>query len=138
MGDFDNYGERFLAALYLESEETGGNFSSAKNLHDKYGFKPDKDHWISRMADEWQYSFFKDINKPLRSYGDWSFRLSSEGYRHVEANFLDTDEIREYLRGSPTERPRVLDVAEVELVPAADRLVRLDHNQPDYREAAES
>ena len=139
--DFDEYAERFLAALYLETEKFGATFVSARKIHDKYGFKPRRDSWISRMSDDWEYTMFKDVSKVLGSYDGWSFRLSPDGYRHVEANFRDVDEISEYLSQSPASAEpsaavELRDSAEADIVPAANRLVRLDHNQPDYQEVA--
>lgn len=141
VGDFDEYIERFLAALYLDSEDSGGNYASAQKIHQKYGFAPDKDHWISRMADEWEYRFFKDVSKVIGGYDGWSFRLSPDGYRHVEENFRDIDEIREYFSqphdpSKALDNAQIRDTVEVGTVPAANRLVRLDHNQPEWREVA--
>lgn len=139
--DFEEYAERFLAALYLETEKFDATFVSAKKIHDKYGFKPGRDNWISRMSDDWEYTMFKDVSKVLGGYEGWSFRLSPDGYRHVEANFRDVDEVSAYLdqNGPSTEPARaaeIRDSAEAEIVPAANRLVRLNHNQSEYQEVA--
>jgi len=139
MDNYDDYTERFIAALYLEAEKSISRIPSARDIHEKYGFKPKNDNWISRMADEWEYSYFKSVYKVLSGYEEWSFQLGPDGYRHVEANFRDADEIREYLGLGTAEREKpasveILDSASAEIVPAANRLVRLNHNQSEYQE----
>jgi hypothetical protein len=141
MSGYDDYADRFLAALYLETEDTGHDFHSARSIHEKYGFSPEKSHWISRMADEWEYQYFKDVSKVLGGYDGWSFRISPDGYRKVEADFRDIDEVRDFLSQSShsddgSVGTSIRDSVEAEIVPASDRLVQLDHNQPDYLEIA--
>ncbi|WP_097091412.1 hypothetical protein [Novosphingobium sp. Chol11] len=138
---YDEYSERFLAALYLETEEFGATYVSAQKIHETYGFRPERSNWIQRMTDDWEHTFFKDVTKVIGGYDGWNFRLSPEGYRHIEANFRDVGEVREFLDQNallpePSTATELRDSAEAEIVPAANRLVRLDHNQPEYREVA--
>lgn len=142
MSGFDDYTDRFLAALYLEAEETGRDFHSARGLHEKYLFAPEREHWISRMADEWEHSYFKKVLKVLNGYDAWSFRLSADGYRKVEAEFRDLDHVRAFMSGLgefvATAPSRGSDGSvSGGLAPAANRIVRLDHNRPEYTEVAE-
>ena len=139
--NYDEYAKRFLAALYLETEKFGATFVSAKEIHDKYGFKPGRDNWIGRMSDDWEYTMFKDIAKVLGGYDGWSFRLSPDGYRYIEANFRDLDGVSDYLDQSPVSSgpataTELRDSAEAEMIPAANRLVRLNHNHPEYQEVS--
>lgn len=138
---YDDYAERFLAALYLETEDSGSDFHSARSIHEKYGFTPDKSHWISRMADDWEYSYFKKVSKTIGGYEPWSFSISPDGYRKVEAEIGDEAQVRDFLGQSRSGEPKpaetiIRDVVEAEVVPAAGRLVRLNHNQPEYLEIA--
>lgn len=140
MGDYDDYAERFLAALYFETEDTGIRSHSARNIQKKYGFSPERPHWISRMADEWEYVYFKEVVKTLGDYDEWSFSISPGGYRKIEQDFRDLDEIRAFLSSASLSAspPAALshDSVEAEIVPGSDRLVRIDHNQPEYAEIA--
>src|SRR5690606_34330233 len=93
--------------------------------HQKYGFSPEKPHWIRRMADAWEYVYFKDISKPLDSYDAWSFRISPDGYRKVDADFRDEDEIRDFLGQHRTADDRaagatLFDHVEAETIPASE------------------
>ena len=53
MMDYDEFSNRFLAALYLETEQTGSEYHSAGEILAKYGLSP-KPHWISRIAEDFK------------------------------------------------------------------------------------
>jgi hypothetical protein len=141
MSTYDDFADRFLAALYLETEASGRPLHPARNIRTKYGCAPAKEHWIGRMADDWEHSNFKNVVRIASGYEDWSFSISPEGARKVEADFVDDDEIRSYLgqfTPSATTKPDTATSGSVDggIVPASDRLVRLDHNQPEYQKIA--
>ncbi|UXC91610.1 hypothetical protein EGM87_03750 [Sphingobium sp. RSMS] len=97
--DYDDFAERFLAALYLETETTGNSYHTAGELIEKYGFNP-RSNWIDRIADDWEGSYFRDISKVLNGYDGWGFRISAAGARKVETDFVDLDEIRKALNNN--------------------------------------
>ena len=125
MSRFDDYAQTFLTALYLETEESGREYHSARSIHTKYGLAPEQ-HWVSRMADQWEHYFFKDISKVLGGYDSWSFRLSSEGFSSVEQRFSDLDEVRSFLFGGSKGGTFSL---RPDQVPASDRIVTFSDNQ---------
>jgi len=106
--DYDDFAERFLAALYLETETAGGVYHDAGKLIKKYGLTP-RSNWIDRITDDWEGSYFRDVSKVLGGYEGWSFRISALGAKKVESDFSDLDEIREALSGviEETEAPAV-------------------------------
>lgn len=124
MSRFDDYAQRFLAALYLETEESGRDYHTASKIHQKYALTPEK-LWVGRMADEWEFRYFKDVSKVLGGYDAWSFRLSAEGYRKVEQDFRDHDDVRRFL-GIVEEDS--FETISRKLLPASDRLVTLGDN----------
>ena len=100
--DYDDFAERFLAALYLETETAGGSYHDAGKLITKYGLTP-RSNWIDRITDDWEGSYFREVSKVLGGYEGWSFRISALGAKKVEENFSDLDEIREALIGTGEE-----------------------------------
>ena len=100
--EYDEFTDRFLVALYVETEQHDEDYVRAASIIEKYNLQP-KRNWISRMADEWEHSNFKDISKVLGSYEGWSFRISAEGYRKVESEFLDLNEMEQFLSPSDNE-----------------------------------
>lgn len=134
MSRFDDYANAFLAALYLETEEGGSEYHSARSIHAKYGLKPERT-WVSRMADQWEYVYFKEVAKVLGGYDGWSFRLSSEGFNWAEERFRNLDEVRLFLSVS-SEAKEVS--SRPDQVPASDRIVTLSDNQvSEYRDSIE-
>ncbi|WHO40637.1 hypothetical protein PMI04_008635 [Sphingobium sp. AP49] len=94
--DYDDFAERFLIALHFETETSPKQYFRAGELIEKYALKP-RSNWISRIADDWEGSYFRDVSKVLNGYDDWSFRISAGGSRKVESEFSDLEEIREFL-----------------------------------------
>lgn len=118
---FDDFANRFLLGLYWETEHHGQQYVRAEKIIETYGLSP-KSSWIGRMAEEWEHLYFREISKTLGGYGGWAFRLSAEGYRKIEEAFADDALIAEALGLSEAEN----------LIPAADRVVQLDHNSASY------
>lgn len=125
MKSYKDYSDRFLTALYVETEETGSAYHKASTLHQKFSLTP-KDHWIPRIADDWEYSYFKDVSKVLGGYGSWGFRISADGSDFVEAQFRDLAEMKEFLGAHVSSD---VDAETEQAIPASDRLVTLGHNQ---------
>jgi len=124
--DYEGFAERFLAALYLETEETGRELHSVTDLSRKYRLKF-KEHWIARLSDDWEHKYFRDVLKVLGGYGGWNFRISAAGARKVEGDFRDENHIRDFLT---VDRPdEDLSALSNRLAPASDRIVRLDDNR---------
>lgn len=136
--DYDEYVVRFLTGLYVETELSGSEYHSAGKLHEKYGLKP-KSTWVSRMSEEFEYRYFREISKVLESYDGWNFRLAPDGYRRVEQGFDGLGEMQAFLGGLETETERVSKSKPLSTenfkIPASDRLVKLNHNQPDFSQA---
>lgn len=162
--DYKEFAQKFLRALYLETEESGKPYHRAGDLIDKYALKP-KLHWISRLADDWEFSNFKGIAKVLDGYEGWSFRISAQGSQQVEDE-LEAQEIIDTVFGgegiASTSPSNDLPVGMQEasgriyigdgdppsgvgkdgdifltLAPASDRIVKFDHNHPDYSAISE-
>lgn len=106
--DYDDFAERFLIALHFETETSNQQYFSADELIEKYGLKP-RPNWISRITDDWEGSYFRDVSKILGGYGGWSFRISADGSRKVEAKFRDLDDIRGFLSMSSLESAKAVD-----------------------------
>jgi hypothetical protein len=123
--DYDEFADRFLAAVYLETERENRTIVQAASILEKYNLQP-KPNWISRMADDWEYTYFKKIYKTLGGYDGWSFSISSEGYRKVEADFADENEVAEFLGG---EKRNDIDGLIDQVAPASDRLIQFTDNQ---------
>lgn len=102
MSDFDDYAISFLRALYKETEETGRELQTVRDIHEKYGLSP-KPHWISRMADDWEHRYFKDVSRVLGGYDGWCFQISADGAKKVESE-LEADAIAEAVFGKKWER----------------------------------
>lgn len=128
--DYDEFANRFLIGVYWETEHNNQTFIRAGTIIDKYKLTP-RPSWISRMADDWEYSYFKDISKTLGGYDGWSFRITAEGCKKVESQFANDDELNQFLNSTPDENVNVP-------IPAADRIVRLDHNQMSEADASVS
>jgi hypothetical protein len=128
--DYDEFANRFLVGVYWETEHNNQRFSRARDIIDKYKLTP-RPTWIGRMADDWEYSYFRDISKTLGGYDGWSFRISAEGCKKVESQFADDDEMLQFFNSTADENAEIL-------IPAADRIVRLDHNQISEADASVS
>jgi hypothetical protein len=128
--DYDEFADRFLIGVYWETEHNNQTFIRAGTIIDKYKLTP-RPSWISRMADDLEYSYFKDISKTLGGYDGWSFRITAEGCKKVESQFADDDEMFQFLNSVPDENANIP-------IPAADRIVRLDHNQISEADASVS
>ena len=128
--EFEEFEDRFLIGVYWETEHNNETFIRAGTIIDKYKLTP-RPSWISRMADHWEYSYFKDVSKTLDGYDGWSFRISAEGCKKVESQFVDDDEMYQFLNSAPDENANIP-------IPATDRIVRLDHNQISEADASVS
>ena len=124
MMDFDEFAERFLAGLYWETEHNRKQYVRASDLISKYNLQP-RATWISRMADEWEHLYFKDVSKTLGGYDGWSFRISAGAYRKIEEMFKDDTEIAEFLELTESATSE----ASSELAPAAGRIVKFSDNE---------
>jgi hypothetical protein len=103
MMEYDEFADRFLAALYIESEKHGKEYVRAETIIQKYSLEL-KPSWIGRMVDDWESSYFKNIRKVIGNRESWSFSLSAEGYRKVEDDFsLDINEIEQFLSPSDSD-----------------------------------
>ncbi len=120
MARYSEFAERFLAALYLQTERTGEEYHTAGELIEKFGLEY-KPVWISQMAGEWEHSFFEDVSKVLAGYEGWHFQISAQGTRMIEEQIPDLISVEAFIRSAP----------------AADRIVPLNHNQEGYQEIAQ-
>ncbi|WP_324260399.1 hypothetical protein U4960_09450 [Altererythrobacter sp. H2] len=135
MSAYDDFAEAFLRALYLETEKSEQEYHAAEKLLANYSLAP-KPHWISRLADDWEFSYFKDVSKVSGGYGGWSFRISAEGARKVE-EAIEAEETIEVVFGKEANGLKFSDHFEAKAIPASDRLVPLNHNSAEYKEIDE-
>ena len=123
--DYDEFALRFLAAVYLETARHNRDFITAGSILEQYNLNP-KPNWIGRMADDWEYTNFKKIYKTLGGYEGWSFSIAPEGYRKIEANFEDENEVAEFLARS---KEVSVDTLIDRVAPASDRVISFSDNQ---------
>lgn len=129
---FSEFADKFLCALYYETEYNNSHYLDAETIIQKYDIDA-KDHWISRISDDWEHLYFKEVSKVLGAYDHWSFRISGEGSRYIEDKYGSQSEIQKFLG--------IDNVAPVKSVSskqanASDRVVSFDHNSADYKEVA--
>ncbi len=124
------FAEKFLAAIYYETEQKGGNYFNAGRIIQDYNLEG-KDHWISRLADDWEHFYFSEISKVLGGYEQWSFRISGQGARYIEEQYPEEDKLKKFLGINEAE-----DISSIsaKLAPAADRYVNLEHNSASKQE----
>ena len=91
MSKYSEFADKFLFALYAETEHGGEDFVAAGDLLNKYDidYKP---HWISNIADEWEHRYFSQVAKVLDGYESWSFKISGMATRYLEQKFDDIDQ----------------------------------------------
>lgn len=124
---YPEFADRFLAALHWETEQTGHDYHRAGDIIEKYNLDG-KAQWISRIADEWEHFYFKDVSKVLGGYDGWSFRISGQGARKIEDDFPTDADLRDFL-GVPSADIDELDELIAKLGPASDRLISTKDNQ---------
>ena len=122
---YAEFAKKFLAAVYLETEETGRPYHRAENIISKYGLIG-ADHWISRISDDWEHLYFTEVSKVLGGYDAWSFRISGQGSREIEDEFDSIEEVRAFLLQGQADD---LESFSSQLAPASGRYVSLSDNQ---------
>jgi len=123
---YGDFAEKFLIALYYETENTGDRHYDVNQLIEAFNLEC-KDHWISRITDDWEHSYLKEVTKAVKSYNDWLFRISGQGAAYIEDKYTD-QEIDEILGNKQSTTS--IDI------PASNRIVTIDHNQQSEFEEA--
>ena len=123
--NYQEFAQKFLVAVYWETQTTGKEYHRAESLFSKYSFDVPL-RWISRVADAWEHVYFRDVTQVLAGYEGWSFRISAQGEEKVEDEFESEEAIKSLLGIS-----EIIDLQSLstKLAPAAGRFVELSHNQ---------
>ena len=110
MARYVDFADKFLAAVYVESEASGADYVQASDIVEKYGLDY-KSIWISQIADEWEGMYFSDVSKVLGGgYEAWSFRLGGQGIRYLEERFGDLDKSQDLPKPGPHKSAHFPDV----------------------------
>jgi hypothetical protein len=113
--EFNTFEDRFLLALYRERQSSEGVVSLGRAARDaSLTYEPG---WLLRALESLTGKGFVSGTPNLR-YEDMSIgRITSAGMQYVEDHLLRSEETNS-----------------AAIVPAANRLVNLDHNRPEYLE----
>jgi len=155
---YSEFTDQIMISLYRHDEQGGGDIVQFRKLAERYGlqFRPG---WLLNAQKDLQDQGL--VRGPNNSNSDDNAagRLTGPGLRFVE-ELIDTpkgeetylayqhmDDLDREPSGSDSqnivaveaqETVSASDYLEASIIPAADRLVRLDHNQPQYAEISKS
>ena len=131
MSSYQDYSNDLLLALYrLHREKGPERYISFSDIHAKAGIEVD-DFYLPRFTDEWQ-DYYLDLSRHLGPHASWSAKMRPSGYNYVEDSLLSLDDNVEEVSSSIA----LNDELTAEVLPASDRLVKLDHNSEPYRQVA--
>jgi hypothetical protein len=121
---YSRFDRDMMVALYQESEASEGGMFPFKDLAEKYGL-PIKVNWVIQLANEWESGGYARIFKHIGDPTTWRAEIAAAGTRWVEEEFGDKDGVGQIL--APVSQ--VVD-GQVDVAPAADRIVRFSDNAP--------
>ena len=138
--NYTDFAKKMILALYFESDGDTSLEVKFNSLYQKYAISVDKPFWIENLKGEW-------LQQGLASFPeDGSGRretavITIAGVRNAEA----TDQSILLMPSSPIDpndvvlypvpasaSARIEERLEAEIIPASDRVVRLDHNNPEF------
>ena len=137
---YSRFAEDMLIGLYQE-DDAGQQTNTFAAIASKYGIEA-RQTWVQQLADEWESQglavVWKHIGDPLT----WRIKIAAAGMRYIEQEYASLDGVGEILspvNQSSTAENGTSGVGELmkQIIPAADRVVTVQHNQPDFVSAIE-
>jgi hypothetical protein len=122
-----DYSNDLLLALYRLHRELGPDrYISFEDIHTKARIQISS-FYLPRFTEEWE-DYYLDLSKHIGPHASWSARMKPPGYSYVENTLLSLDDDEDDISDSIA----ISDEVEAELLPAAGRMVTIDHNSPEY------
>lgn len=130
----------FLVGAYLVVERTGREIVDASDVLNAFNLEP-RTNWIRRAIQSYTDNGYSRGRMHMGDEREQHIYLSPEGVKEAERLIDEGIVIVADLEGDSTEDRRhihgviITDEADGQIVPASDRIVRLDHNSDAYGKA---
>ena len=142
MANYTTFEREFLVGAYLLVERTGREIVGARDILTAFNLEP-RPNWVRRAIQSYTDNGYSRGRMTMGDELDQHVYLSADGVKEAEhlidQGMVSTADLEQV---PPTDLPspdgaRIIDVAEAEVVPASDRIVRMDHNSAAYITAVE-